>query len=48
MIFEQEPSQLLNAILPLYINGQPNILRPETRMEWIVRKVFLWQPYRVA
>jgi F-type H+-transporting ATPase subunit gamma len=22
MIFEQEPSQLLNAILPLYINGQ--------------------------
>merc|ERR1719191_706500 len=23
MIFEQEPSQLLNAILPLYLNGQP-------------------------
>merc|ERR1719207_424569 len=22
MIFEQEPSQLLNAILPLYLNGQ--------------------------
>merc|ERR1719243_412190 len=26
MIFEQEPSQLLNAILPLYLNGQ--LLRP--------------------
>ena len=22
MLFEQEPSQLLNAILPLYLNGQ--------------------------
>merc|ERR1712106_662472 len=22
MIFEQEPSQLLNALLPLYLNGQ--------------------------
>merc|ERR1719271_1058908 len=29
MIFEQEPSQLLNAILPLYLNGQ--VLRTPTR-----------------
>ena len=33
MIFEQEPSQLLNAILPLYINGQPNAFHPEARIE---------------
>merc|ERR1719420_658650 len=35
MIFEQEPSQLLNAILPLYINGQ--LLR--TQQESVVSEL---------
>ena len=44
MIFEQEPSQLLNAILPLYLNGQ--ILR--TLQESVASELAARMSHRTA
>lgn len=48
MIFEQEPSQLLNALLPLYLNGQLLRILQESVASELASRMQAMQPYSTS